>query len=312
MVKHIIIVLSGGGAKGLFEVGVLQRLEERAGDFIANIADAMVSTSIGAVNTSLFATKEYSAKEISEIMLREIPKVFKKRFNLPINDREEYGKLYSEYIEQRVGKKLLLGDVDKNVHVVMTTTDMCDGLNHFLKSDKEDEANKPIIDIVYKSFAAPYFFGQINDPIKKSILLDGGCGIENLPLWQAYVEAWKRGWFKRGHQTHILAVGCGSSKFWVDYKEGSKGGSLRQTIRAIRYFNSITKGSLARNQSSAVQVRTMESLSQFQPNFSFQFIDWPTVMPKKLDKMNNVKARYEYYRTGLECGGKIDLDLFKV
>jgi len=128
-----------------------------------------------------------------------------------------------------------------------------------------------------------------------------------MPLWQAYVEAWRRCWFNDGHHTHILAIGCGYSKFWIDYEDGSKGNMLQQTIRAIRYFNSIISGSLARNQSVAVQVRTMKALSNAQSNFSFQYVDWPGVMSSKLDKMDNIDARFEYYETGKKVGDLVDL-----
>jgi hypothetical protein len=47
------------------------------------------------------------------------------------------------------------------------------------------------------------------------------------------------------------------------------------------------------------------------PNLTCQFIDWPD-MPKRLNKMDNVKARFEYYKKGLEDGKKIDKSLFKV
>jgi hypothetical protein len=216
-------------------------------------------------------------------------------------------KLYEEVVERRLGKQALMGDIDASVHVIATATNMCDGVNHYFKSDKEDEKELPITEACCRSFAAPLYFGQLDDPAARAIWLDGGCGIENMPLWQAYVEAWRRGWFAPGHSAHILALGCGYAKYWIDYETGSRGGALRRTIRAVRYFNSITRGSLARNQSVAVQVRTMHALAQAQPNFTFDYAEWPGPMPRELDVMDNVKARRDYYRVGRQVGRQVDI-----
>jgi hypothetical protein len=305
--KHIIFVLQGGGAKGPFEIGVMETVEKTLKLSVADIADALVCTSIGAVNGSLLSSKVLSAADVGKIMLKKLPWIFKKRFLAPpMYSRKKYATLYKEYVEKVIGKELKLGDIDKNTHFILTSTNMCDGLNHFIKSDDDKDKDMSVIDATYTSFEAPLYFGQINDPATKSIWLDGGCGIENLPLWQAYIEAWKRGWFNEGHSTHILSIGCGAKKFWIDYDEGSKGGIILQTLRAINYYNSIISGSLASNQSAAVQVKNMEALSHFQKNFTFQHIDWPGAMPKKLDKMDNTKARFKYYETGKKAGESVD------
>lgn len=312
MINHTILVLQGGGAKGPFEIGVLETIEKKTGKKIADLTDAIVATSIGAVNGSLLSSKIMTSEEIAKAMIKKLPWIFRKRFLAPpMYSRKKYATLYREYVEKIAGKELKLGDIDKNVHFILTSTNMCDGLNHFIKSDDEKDKDMNVIDATYRSFAAPLYFGQINDPKTKSIWLDGGCGIENLPLWQAYIEAWKRGWFNEGHSTHILSIGCGAKKFWIDYDKGSKGGILLQTIRAINYYNSIINGSLAGNQAAAVQVKNMEALSNFQKNFSFQHIDWPGAMSKKLDKMDNTKDRRVYYETGKKAGEAVDLSKFQ-
>lgn len=307
---HVVLVLQGGGAKGPFEIGALATLEQKTKKQVADLVDLIISTSTGSVNSSLLAPKNLSAEDIGDLMLEQYPYIFKKRFGLPIINRVKYAEVYSKYIESELGKRLKLGDLDKNVHLVITSTNMCDGLNHFFKSDKETEKEMYVVDVVERSFAAPLYFGQIDDSETKSIWLDGGCGIENLPLWQGYIEAVRRGWLSEGNTTHILSIGCGFAKFWVDYKDGTKGGALRQTIRAIRYYNSITRGSLASNQSASVQINSLKALSKFQSNLTFQHIDWPCVMPRKLDKMDNIKARKLYYETGLKQGETIDINHF--
>ena len=51
--SHLGLVLSGGGAKGAYEVGVWQALHEAG--LAGNVA-AVSGTSIGAVNAALFAS----------------------------------------------------------------------------------------------------------------------------------------------------------------------------------------------------------------------------------------------------------------
>ena len=52
------LVLSGGGAKGAYEVGVWQALEEAG---IASNITAISGTSVGAINAALFATRPDAA-----------------------------------------------------------------------------------------------------------------------------------------------------------------------------------------------------------------------------------------------------------
>lgn len=308
MEKKNILVLEGGGAKGPFELGALQTLEEMLNKKTYEIFDLIVCTSIGSVNASILATGVMNAKEASNLMLKNLPIVFKKRFlRIPVYNRYNYAKLYDKYIAKKIGRSLSLEDFKTKVSI--TSTNMCDGLNHFFKSYKANEKKLPVVPTIFKSFAAPYFFGQINCPPSKSIWLDGGIGVENLPLWEAYIEAEKLNWFKK-NEVNILAIGCGRQKFWKSYEEGSKGNSLSQTITAVRYFNSIKNGSIARNQSTGVQVKNMQALSDSKDNFNFQFIDW-CPMPKKLDKMDNVKARYLYYNKGKLIGKSIKTELLK-
>lgn len=305
--KIRILVLEGGGAKGPFEVGVLETLEKKTGKKVWELFDLVITTSIGSVIGSVMCTGVYRAREFNYILTDEIPNIFDKRFlRVPIYDRSKYSKLLKKHVENKIGKPLKMSDM--KTMFAHTSTNMCDGLNHFFKSWKDDEGDELVSESVPRSFAAPYFFGQINDPKRKAVWLDGGCGAENLPLWEALVEAYRRGWLP-AHKTHILAIGSGRAKYWLDYEEASKGNALQRTWRAVRYFNSYSKGSLARNQSTMVQVRNVKALAEVHPNLSFQFIDWSN-MPKKLDKMDNVKARYEYRNRGKLAGEDIDLQPF--
>ena len=53
------LVLSGGGAKGAYEVGVWQAMEEMG---LAGDVAAISGTSVGAINAALFATRPDAAE----------------------------------------------------------------------------------------------------------------------------------------------------------------------------------------------------------------------------------------------------------
>ena len=55
------LVLSGGGAKGAYEVGVWQVFEETG---VASNVTAISGTSVGAINAALFATRPEAAEAI--------------------------------------------------------------------------------------------------------------------------------------------------------------------------------------------------------------------------------------------------------
>jgi hypothetical protein len=150
----------------------------------------------------------------------------------------------------------------------------------------------------------------MDDPKSRAVWLDGGCGVQNLPLWEAFVECRRRGWLDDGNEVHMLALGCGRTKFWMGYKEATKGLPIARTLRAVRYFNSLKSGSLARNQATMVQVKNMQAMTDTLDNFTFQFVDWADI-PKKLDKMDNIKARYQYLEKGEELGRSIDIDALR-
>jgi hypothetical protein len=63
--------------------------------------------------------------------------------------------------------------------------------------------------------------------------------------------------------------------------------------------------------STKEQVGNLKAIADVTSNLTFQFVDWID-MPKRLDKMDNVRARFEYYEKGLEDGKTIDCKLFKV
>lgn len=69
-----ILSLDGGGAKGMFTLGVLEEVESALGRPCAQLFDLVYGTSTGSIICALIALG-HSASDIKEIYLREIPSI---------------------------------------------------------------------------------------------------------------------------------------------------------------------------------------------------------------------------------------------
>jgi hypothetical protein len=268
----------------------------------------VVSTSVGTVIGSLLCTGKKPAAEWSKIVLENLPMVFKKRgwfFSIPKYNPQNYVKCYQDY----VGDGILMRDLP--IWFMCTSVEFCEPRTHFFKSWEEKDGSLPVTDVAVRSFSAPYFFGARIDKVSKKVWMDGGMGNCNLPLMNAFIEILRQGWLDNGNSCHILAIGSGRPDQSTSFDEAKKYGIIKQTVDQIRRYLDITDGGLAREMSGKDQVGNLQAMLKAIPNMTFQYIDWAG-MPKKLDKMDDVKDRYVYYKKGLEDGERIDPKLFKV
>jgi len=306
MAHRNVIVIEGGGAKGPYGSGVLEQLEDRVGRRIGEFIDLVVGTSVGAVLGSLICTGKISARDLACIVLNELPTIFKKRgwfFPIPKYSHDNYVDCYMKYIGPDVFMKDLM------VKLMCTTVDRCEPKVHYLKSWESKDGELLVTEAVVRSFSAPYFFGATIDPADQKVWMDGGMSYNNLPLIQAYIEILRQGWLNDGGTVHILGIGMGRPNNSVTFKRASKRGILKQTIDQIRKYMDISDGGLAREMATLEQVRSLEAICHCTPNLTFQWVDH--VLPKSLDKMDNVKARHVYYRMGLNSGQDIDVSKFR-
>lgn len=310
MEHHKILVLEGGGAKGPIHVGELQVLEERTGKKLVDIFDLFVTTSIGGVEASVYCTGKMSVKDFWAFLEPNLKNIFSARrpWDIPRYDWKKYLELYREY----VGTNIKFGDAVKKF--MFTTVDLVTGRNHFLKSWKDEFKDYDMPELVHRTFAAPFFFGGIYDSKNKAIWSDGGVGFFNLPLMEAYAQALSNGWLNEGHHTHFLALGTGRKEYKLDFDKEIKKGVLKRSLDELKRFFWKDSGGIARAVSAMTQINTMRKFERSYINnfgnidkrISFQWVDW-FPMPKKLDKMDNWKARWEYYEKGKELGAQIDI-----
>lgn len=301
MQYHNILVLEGGGAKGPIHVGELDVLEERTGLPLCEIFDLFATTSIGGVEASIYTTGKMSVERFWGILEPNLKKIFSSRrpWSIPRYDWNAYKSLYLSNLGH-----IKFGDVKSKL--MCTTVNLVDGKTHFLKSWKSEYENMFMVDIIHRTFAAPFFFGGVYDRLERAIWSDGGCGFFNLPLIEAYTQALTLGWLDEGHKCHVLALGTGRKPYALDFIKEFKKGKMRRAFSEIKRFMSKKDGGLARAVSASTQVSMLKKLDRGHDNLSFQWVDW-FPMEKKLDKMNNWKARQKYYEGGRSLGRQIDI-----
>jgi len=322
MIHHIVLVLEGGGAKGPTHVGELTVLEKKLGCKLVDVIDLFVTTSIGGVEASVYCTGKLTVDDFWKFLEPNLKNIFtaKNIFRIPRYDWTKYQALYKKY----VGKNIKFGDAKKPF--MFTTVNLVDGANHFPKSWHDKYKDVEMSEIVHRTFAAPFFFGGVYDKKAKAIWSDGGVGYFNLPLTEAYAQALTNGWLEEGHHTHILALGTGRKKYKLDFDKEIKKGRIAKVFDEVKRFFWKDSGGIARAVSAQSQVNTMKKLvkghsiktnvnniekfAEQNDRLTFQWVDW-FPMPKRLEKMDNWKARWEYYNKGLVLGENIDLTYFK-
>lgn len=313
MQRHIILVLEGGGAKIPLPLGMLEELEEnlktvepvRPDYKLSHHIDCLVSTSAGSVISSVLSLGQWDCKKISFEILQVLPRIFRRQHLVksPLYDKEEYVRLY----KSRVSRTATMSDAVPKT--LITAVNMCDGRTHFFKSWEEKDGKLSMPEAAKRSFSAPYYFGPTIDKQGKAVWMDGGVGVYNLPLTEAYVEACRQGWLAEGHQTHILALGCGQRKLGVPFKEASSRRWIRRLARSLKFFFNLRDGGRARAQSSIAQVNAIKAIASRVDNLSFQWVTWED-MPEDLDEMDNIDAMMTYYKKGRELGRTINTQPF--
>ena len=294
-----VLVLDGGGVRGLIQTEVLKQLEEKTGKRCFELFDLIVGTSVGAIQGALLASGKLSANEISDVMAHTIPLMFKRRIlRWPRYSRKELEKVFSE----KLGVNFLMSNCQTKY--ICTSVNMVDGRTHFFKSWEDKDGQELLLDVVNRSYAAPLYFGAIVDDKHKSVWLDGGTGNANCPLFEAVVETVRQEWLGE-EELHILSLGTGWSNYAMPFKRAKR----VKTISQLLFFMDPFAGGLARNQSIQSRVYKTETLAKVIPDFSFQRLD--RELGKKLDILDGVKYMPEYEDIGKNLAKDLNLLPFK-
>ncbi|NNC78803.1 MAG: cyclic nucleotide-binding domain-containing protein [Acidimicrobiales bacterium] len=187
-----VLVLSGGGARGLAHFGVLQVFAEHGIDY-----DVICGTSAGSLVAGAVSVNEDAAQIMDDIVdwLRTVK--WKRDTTLPIVAMQS-GQLLADGLTTLLG-----GEVIENLdrHYFAVSTNLTTGGTHV-------HDRGPILDAVRASIAVPGVFPPVNSPA--GVLVDGGV-VDNLPVAEAR---------RRYPSAEVIAIDVGGGE------SGLSGGEL--------------------------------------------------------------------------------------
>lgn len=288
-----ITVLSGGGAKGLIQVSCLATLQSTGKKDFVNGYDLFVGSSAGAINSSILALKAMTPQELLLNYPGMLDKIFHKELFqfIPKYLRKNFQLCWANHIP------ILTKFGECKIKCMISSVDACEDTTHFFKSWEKEDGEMLAMGAVEKSFAAPFYFGQIADNANQKVWYDGGCGYYNLPIDYAFTEAVLQGWVGN-EEVHIEAYGTGYSDEPIPFNKASKQSFLEQ----LWNFMIPSEGGMARVQSRLDQVRKMAKLASSIKNLHFEYYD--IKIPKGMDKMDDIKHKIEYAEYGKKMAEK--------
>ena len=287
MTTRKIGVWSGGGAKGLIQASCAAYLESTgAADFNKGF-DLYVGASVGSINCSLLSSGAFTARSLINDYPDFLKAIFKKAWypRVPFYDRGNFFKQLSQFV--KIDAKFS----DLKIKTAITSVDACSDQNFMFESWGPDGENL-LASILIRSFAAPYYFGQVNDPIGQKVWYDGGCGSSNLPVDLAIDAAVKEGWLIGDDKVEFWLFGTGYSDESIPYTKASKGNFINQIMNFIARGD----GGMARAQSRMDQVNRLVDLATKFPNIGIKYFD--IEIPVAMDKMDDINHIPEYFKFG--------------
>ena len=254
-----ILILKGGGVRGILQLDALRRIEDYYQKPLYQIFDLIVGTSVGAITGGILATGKFTAEEYAVFFIKYLPRIFKKYWWRgvlgPLYKRKPYYQMWRDFFgHERDTGKLLMNQC--KTKFMCTSINICDSRTHFFKSWEPKDGKEELRVVIAKSFAAPYYFGQYADPKHQAIWIDGGTGDSNTPLDIAYAEAINLGWHKS--PLDFVVIGTGTADYSIPYKKAKSRGELQQLLT----FISPKHGGFARLQSTLNQIDRMHIIAQ--------------------------------------------------
>jgi predicted acylesterase/phospholipase RssA len=273
-----VLVLEGGGAKGLSQLNFLTRLEQESGKKINVMFDLIVGTSVGSINGAVLASG-ISANEFYPMFRKGLTEIFSTKWYNPFGlfgpkyDRKNFDKMWALVFKDRpTGKDLMISDVV--TPFMCTALDRVDDTNFYFKSWQDKFKDWALSYCVKASFAAPYYFGQMVDEKYQRVWFDGGTGLANCPIDQAFAECFKLGWLP-SEKIQFTVVGCGSapaknkaSEFKRLKSQGLKG--------QLSDYMDPADGGMARKQATKDQISRYQNISETYKNLEIRYVNVET------------------------------------
>lgn len=234
-VRHRVLSLDGGGAKGVYSLGFLSRLEKDLGRPLHEFFDLFYGTSTGSIIAALLSLG-LSIAEIYELYLNEIPRTLS-----PLTARGRSKKL-AEVVARIIGTKMF-SDLKKPTGIVATNWEShtpiifknYEGMAHSGKSAFIPGFGVSLADAVRSSCSAVPLFR----PVYVTLMTRGGAVVPaydggfaaNNPSLFALIDAKQLGFIL--DETAIFSVGVGH------YPIASPNNVTRMVIKALGWVPSV-------------------------------------------------------------------------
>ena len=287
-----VLILAGGGARGMFESSLLRFFEGKQGDTYKHY-DLMVGASVGAINAAILSTGKISALDLYKIYPGVLKRIFKKKPwwkfpKFPIYSQDVFRAIWNEII----GEDIKFGEAKTNL-MIASTNRCVDDLGYeqtrLFKSWKPEDAQLSMIDVVCTSFAAPIYFGNLCFPKLNSVFSDGGVGVNNFPGTETFLQIYANGWLNEDVTIDGIGTFYSVDKNDQDYKKLCKDNVFKQ----FWDFLSPTDGGEGSKMSTGEEIRKMNFICNYTPNLHFNFWD----IELSADKIGMDKLQYlDLYR----------------
>ena len=208
-----ILVLDGGGTRGIYTAQLLAKIEDAFGTRIKTYFDLIVGTSTGAIIAGA-AVSDIPMTDIVELFETETPHIFRKRwYRIPLF----LSKYPSEQLAQVIAKHIPatpLGEIA--TPLMITSSEITKSEVQIFRSNYEShdsEGTPPtskavcLRDAILASCAAPTFFAPKS---VDNFLLADGCLWANNPSTIAAAEALSV-FRKEAQEIRMLSIGTGHS-----------------------------------------------------------------------------------------------------
>ena len=290
--KKRVLVLSGGGAKGMITTTMLKNFQEKIGVPLDEFFDIIVGTSTGSIIGSMISAK-VPIQKIHQMYIDNLKPIFTKqnpwwkpwrKLTRPTYDREVVVKAMKQCLDE-VGVTNF-GELSKKF--ICTSVNVCTKANVYFKSTSEKYKNIPITEMVKRSFAAPTYFGIIRDDVDKCYYADGGTGGQNFPLVEGLLEALS----ENPSEIEIYAFGTGYTNSTDTFEEVQGWENIDEVWKLF-----LADGqTLARVQSRLDQVNTLKWVDE---KFEFiKFYYYDVEISEKLDVLDGAEYLQRYINLG--------------
>jgi patatin-like phospholipase/acyl hydrolase len=234
-IRYRVLALDGGGAKGVYSLGFLSRLEKDVGKPLHEFFDLIYGTSTGSIIATLLSLGE-PVDKIYELYLKEIPDILS-----PWTARRRSKKLAE--VATRVFTEKTYSDLLKPTGIVATNWESHEPLifknfeemAHSGKTAFIPGAGVSLVDAVRSSCSAVPLFKPVYVTLKTRgdtvvPAYDGGFSANNPSLF-ALVDAKQLGF--QLEETALFSIGVGH------YPAASANNLTRIALRIARWFTSV-------------------------------------------------------------------------